>query len=70
MSFFESRAVKVNDISMGMSKDNIIGRWGQPSRVDIAGNPINQNERWSYYESGKVRQVFFEAGKVEGWSIE
>jgi hypothetical protein len=70
MSFFESRAVKVNDISMGMSKNNIISSWGQPNRVDVAGNPVNQNERWSYYESGKVRQVFFESGRVEGWSIE
>ena len=70
MSFFESRAVKVNSIAIGMSKNNIIGSWGQPSRVDVAGNPVNQNERWSYYESGKVRQVFFESGKVEGWSIE
>jgi hypothetical protein len=70
MSFFESRAVKVNDITVGMSKNTIVSSWGQPSRVDVAGNPINQNERWSYYESGKVRQVFFEAGKVEGWSIE
>jgi hypothetical protein len=70
MSFFESRAVKVNNITMGMSKDNIVTRWGQPSRVDVAGNPMNQNERWSYYESGKVRQVFFEAGRVGGWSIE
>lgn len=70
MSFFESRAVKVHEISMGMSKNKILEAWGQPSRVDVAGNPANENERWSYYESGKVRQVFFEGGKVEGWSIE
>ena len=70
MSFFESRAVKAKDIVMGMSKNGIVETWGKPSRVDVAGNPMNENERWSYYESGKVRQVFFEKGKVEGWSIE
>lgn len=70
MSFFESRAVRVSEISVGMTKTTIVQAWGQPNRVDVAGNPVNENERWSYYDGGKVRQVYFEGGKVEGWSIE
>ncbi len=70
MSFFESRATRLGHVSVGMSKKRIIDMWGRPGRVDIAGNPRRENERWSFYENGKIRQVFFESGKVEGWSIE
>lgn len=70
MSYFESRAVRVNDIFHGMSKVQVQTSWGRPTRVDIAGNPANENERWSFYENGKVRQVFFENGSVAGWIMD
>lgn len=70
MSYFESRAVRVSDIHHGMSKLQVQDLWGSPTRVDVAGNPANENERWSFYESGKVRQVFFEKGRVAGWIID
>lgn len=70
MSYFESRAVRVSDITHGMTKLQVQDLWGSPTRVDVAGNPSNENERWSFYESGKVRQVFFEKGRVAGWIVD
>ena len=58
MSYFESRAVRVSDIHHGMTKLQVQDLWGSPTRVDVAGNPTNENERWSFYESGKVKQSF------------
>lgn len=58
------------DISQGMEKDDVRSSWGRPSRVEVAGDPSNQNERWTFYENGKVKQVFFEGGVVQGWALE
>ncbi len=58
------------DIHQGMEKDDVRSTWGRPTRVDVAGHPGNQNERWTFYENGKVKQVFFEGGVVQGWSLE
>jgi hypothetical protein len=57
-------------LNLGMSKDQVIDMWGRPARVEVAGNPGNENERWSFYESGSLRQVYFESGSVEGWNIQ
>jgi len=57
-------------LNMGMSKDDVINSWGRPSRVDIAGNPANQNERWAFYGNGAVRYIYFEGGRVEGWNVQ
>lgn len=57
-------------ISQGMGKDEVRSTWGRPTRVDVAGNPRNQNERWTFFENGQVKRVFFEAGVVQGWSVE
>jgi hypothetical protein len=58
------------DISQGMEKDEVRSSWGRPSRVEVAGDPGNQNERWTFHENGKVSQVFFEGGVVQGWALE
>lgn len=58
------------DIHQGMPKEDVRSSWGRPSRVDVAGDPSHQNERWTFYENGKVKQVFFEGGYVQGWAIE
>jgi hypothetical protein len=43
--------------------------WGRPAQVEVAGNPDNENERWTFFESGSMRQVYFESGSVQGWNI-
>jgi hypothetical protein len=65
-----SRAIQTRDIIVGMTKQDVISSWGRPSRVDVAGNPRYENERWSFYERGNLKQVFFENGRVQGWVVE
>ncbi|MBT3984598.1 MAG: hypothetical protein HOE90_24795 [Bacteriovoracaceae bacterium] len=60
-------AVRTRDLLLGMAKDQVLSSWGRPSRVDVAGNPRLQNERWSYYRKGKFKFVYFESGRVQGW---
>lgn len=56
-------------IEMGMTKSNVINLWGRPERVDVAGNPSHENERWSFYDgNGTRRYVYFEKGVVQGWN--
>lgn len=55
---------------LGMEKEQVVKLWGRPSRIEIAGNPKHQNERWSFVEDGSVRQVYFESGKVQGWALD
>jgi len=57
-------------LSRGMSKDDVVATWGRPARIDIAGNPDNQNERWAFYGNGGVRYIYFESGQVEGWNVQ
>ncbi len=58
------------NIGLGMTKEDIYRRWGRPNSIDIAGDPRYQNERWSFYRNGKVQQVFFYGGYVEGWKLD
>ncbi|MBY0518581.1 MAG: outer membrane protein assembly factor BamE [Bacteriovoracaceae bacterium] len=57
-----------DQITLGMTKEEVESYWGRPERVDIAGNPNFENERWLYRHNGAAKYVFFEAGKVGGWS--
>lgn len=61
---------KINDVALGMSKDDVVQNWGQPERKDVAGNPALENERWAYRKNGSVKFIYFEAGRVEGWTEE
>jgi hypothetical protein len=63
-----SLAAHGGDISIGMGKEDISKMWGSPERIDIAGNPQMENERWSYYRNGESKLVYFENGRVEGWA--
>lgn len=56
------------DVVVGMDKDQVVGNWGAPERRDIAGDPELQNERWAFRRNGKIKYIFFEQGKVQGWS--
>lgn len=69
VAFYEIPPVKIkDDITLGMDMNQVIGNWGTPAKRDIAGNPTNQNERWAYRRQGKVKYIYFESGRVQGWS--
>lgn len=55
------------EIGLGMTKDQILDNLGQPSRVEIAGNPVYENERWLYNVDGASKYIYFESGLVGGW---
>lgn len=61
---------ETTSIALGMDKDRVLGVFGHPSRVDVAGNPAHENERWAFVENGRVRYVYFEAGVVQGWALD
>jgi len=56
-----------SDIYLGMEKNEVTQRWGRPEKVEIAGNPGLQNEKWTFYVEGIVKHIYFEGGKVQGW---
>ncbi|MES2527839.1 MAG: hypothetical protein V4598_12165 [Bdellovibrionota bacterium] len=56
-----------NEVGMGMSKDDVMGSLGKPMRVEVAGNPSYENERWLYQFNGSNKYIYFESGKVQGW---
>ncbi len=58
------------EINVGMAKDQVLEMWGRPARVDVAGDPRYQNERWSFYHNGQMRTVYFENGQVQGWAMQ
>lgn len=71
-------AMESQDIAMQMPMDFVRKAWGEPSAIEVSGNPIYRNERWKYqryvstpdgYRSEK-RFVYFEGGKVIGWETE
>lgn len=69
-NILSKRSIHSSELFLGMAKSEVIEVWGKPARVEIAGNPHNQNERWSFVEDGSVRQVYFEDGKVQGWALD
>lgn len=68
--FVQKRSVHAGEVYLGMAKSQVVEVWGKPSRVEIAGNPKHQNERWSFVEDGNVKQIYFESGKVQGWALD
>jgi hypothetical protein len=60
-------AVRDSSIQLGMSKSDVVNSWGRPSRVEVAGNPSYENERWVYSMNGASKYIYFEAGSVQGW---
>jgi hypothetical protein len=56
------------ELALGMSKSDIEESWGEPYDVEYAGNPNHENERWLYRKDGAVKYIYFEAGRVGGWS--
>lgn len=62
--------VEASEVYVGMGKNDVIQGWGRPTRIDYAGNPQNENERWSFYRNGKVNHIYFESGEVHGWTVD
>jgi hypothetical protein len=60
-------AVRKQDILLGMKKTDVMESWGKPLRVEVAGNPRNENERWLYKMNGASKYIYFESGEVQGW---
>ena len=60
-------AVRKQDILLGMTKGDVLESWGKPLRVEVAGNPRNENERWLYRMNGASKFIYFESGQVQGW---
>lgn len=63
------RAIDNQDIALGMSKQDVIMSWGRPVRVEVAGNPRYENERWLYRNTNRnsTKYIYFESGQVQGW---
>ncbi len=59
-----------DEIFVGMTKSEVRSVWGGPNRVEVAGNPREENERWAFYHNGEVKYVYFEQGIVQGWQID
>ncbi len=55
------------DILLGMTKNDVMDSYGKPLRVDVAGNPNYENERWAYQMNGSTKYIYFESGQVQGW---
>jgi hypothetical protein len=68
--FVQKRSIHGGEVFQGMDKNQVIQLWGKPTKVEIAGNPKYQNERWSFMEDGSLKQLYFENGKVQGWALD
>lgn len=68
--------IEQNDIALGMQKEAVRDSWGDPDYVEVSGNPKFENERWKFSlpiqtsEGYQIeeRLVYFENGRVVGWS--
>ena len=69
-SIYDRRSGIWHGVIKGMKKQEVVGAWGRPERVDVAGDPHNENERWVYRRGGKSQVVYFENGTVNGWTID
>lgn len=66
------------DISMGMNGDHVRKAWGDPTSIDVSGNKLFKNERWSFQNfqtttdgfKKETRHVYFEGGRVVGWDTQ
>ena len=67
-SYWDERNFGGETIALGMGKRDVISILGPPARMEVAGNPAYENEKWTYTKNGVTRQIFFENGQVDGWT--
>ena len=68
-------ANRPSSLRVGMARRNVKLSLGSPSQVEVAGNPIYGNERWTYERSvptldgfyTEKKVIYFEGGSVVGW---
>ena len=63
----DAYGVRDSNLSSGMTKSDVMNLWGRPNRVEVAGNPSYENERWLYKVNGASKYIYFESGFVDGW---
>ena len=68
-SSLEKRAIKKRQLFVGMTKSAVRRSWGSPEKVEYAGSPQMQNEKWTFYHGRSRKNVFFESGIVQGWDF-
>lgn len=56
------------DLASGMPKDQVMGLFGRPSSVEVAGFSKSRVERWTYRTTNGIKYIYFSNDKVEGWS--
>jgi len=61
------RTVNSEGLRRGISKGDVLRLWGDPELVEVAGDPSNENERWTYEQNFRKYQIYFEEGKVDAW---
>lgn len=66
-SYSQALGARRPEVNLGMTKDDVMGTLGKPVRVEIAGNPSFENERWLYSFNGNSKYIYFESGVVQGW---
>jgi hypothetical protein len=66
-AFEKMSSNRTNDVVLGMQKNDVLASLGKPLRVEVAGNPRNENERWLYKLNGASKFIYFESGEVLGW---
>ncbi len=66
-SLSQALSPRRSEVGIGMSKNDVFASLGKPSRVEIAGNPSYENERWIYQVNGSSKYIYFESGTVQGW---
>lgn len=59
--------VRSATLGLGMNKEEVVESLGRPYKVEIAGNPSFENERWAYKMNGATKYIYFESGTVQGW---
>ena len=68
-SSLEKRAIKKRQLFVGMTKSAVRRSWGSPEKVEYAGSPQMQNEKWTFYHGRSRKNVFFESGIVQVWDF-
>lgn len=68
------QALQERDLVVGMTQSQVRSAWGEPRDVEVAGNPLQGNQRWIYFQGlssrwslSPARVVYFESGQVVGW---
>ncbi|MCO5143659.1 MAG: DUF2845 domain-containing protein [Oligoflexia bacterium] len=63
-------AIRARDVILGMTVQEVLQSWGEPTQVEVAGKGERGHERWTYgsrFSLNGNRVIIFEDGKVAGW---